>query len=263
GDPVQLHQTLLNLCINARDAFQTKREAEDCRIQLELEDHAPLPKSSLDAVTGKEEHYARVTVRDNGAGMDPETQKRIFEPFYTTKEVGKGTGLGLSIAYGIVRQHRGWIDCESQPGAGTAIHCYLRMETPAAVPPKARKIEEKPDGNETLLIIDDEKIIRDLMKTILEEYGYQVLTAEDGLEGLRVYFQEKNRIALVIVDLSMPHVSGQEVLAELWKDNPEAKAIVASGFSMDSPNLERAKAFLKKPFQMHTLLQTVRRVLDE
>ncbi|MFB3786917.1 MAG: PAS domain S-box protein [bacterium] len=263
GDPVQLHQTLLNLCINARDAFHAKREAEDCRIQLELADHAPPPQSSPAGETGAPAHYARVTVRDNGVGMDPETQKRIFEPFYTTKEVGKGTGLGLSIAYGIVRQHRGWIECESQPGMGTAVHCYLRVEIPAAIPKKARRIEEKPDGTETLLVIDDEKIIRDLMKTILEEYGYHVLTAEDGLEGLRMYFQEKSRIALVIVDLSMPHVSGQEVLAELWKDNPSAKAIVASGFSMDSPGLAKAKAFLKKPFQMHTLLQTVRRVLDE
>jgi len=262
GDPVQLHQTLLNLCINARDAFQSKQEPVHCRIELELEDPAPVSKTAQAEHAGAEGHYARVTVRDNGIGMDGETQKRIFEPFFTTKEVGKGTGLGLSIAYAIVRQHRGWIECESQVGVGTAIHCFLRVETPPEIPIKGRKIEDKPQGNETLLVIDDEKIIRDVMKTVLEEFGYQVLTAEDGQEGLRVYHEEKDRIDLVIVDLSMPHVSGQEVLSEMWRVNPGAKAIVASGFSMDSPDLKKANALLKKPFQMHTLLQTVRRVLD-
>jgi CheY-like chemotaxis protein len=218
----------------------------------------------LDAKPGK---HVLVTVSDSGHGMDRETLERIFEPFFTTKGAGKGTGLGLAMVYGIVKGHGGHITCYSEPGIGTTFKIYLPVLEMEVENDLASSGEMPAFGTETLLLVDDEDLIRDLGKTILTHAGYTVVTASDGLEALAVYVKEKDRVSLVILDLIMPQMGGKQCLEELLKINPEARVLIASGQIFGAETVEalrgNVRGFAEKPFDPKKLLKAVRQILDE
>ena len=258
ADEVQIHQVLLNLCVNARDALEQAKKSGKVpvsKITLEVKNVViddEYCKTHIDAKPGQ---FVRFSVSDTGTGMDQESKKHIFEPFFTTKEPGKGTGLGLSTVYGIVKQHKGWIEFFSEPSQGSTFYFYL----PAVVEEdqqivKTESVEEVPGGTETILLIDDEDIVLNLGKSLLEYLGYTVLIATDGEEGLIIFRNKREEIDAVIVDLSMPRMSGYEVLKEIRAMNPKVKILVSSGYLMDgdSQHLEEIGAFgfLAKPYDV-------------
>ena len=262
GDSTQVDQVLMNLAVNARDAMPDggKFIVETANIILD-EGYA---ETHLDAKSGR---YVLLVVTDTGAGMDTDTLEHIFEPFYTTKGMGEGTGLGLATVHGIVQQHGGHIRCYSEPGAGTIFKIYF----PALVSDVEREetsIRPMPrGGSETILLVDDEKLIRDLGSRILAEAGYKVVTATDGKDALEIYQARRTEIALVLLDLIMPQMGGKQCLEGLLRLNPAAKVVIASGYSADGPTKDAlaagAKGFVNKPYDSRQLMEVVRGVLDE
>ena len=263
ADPSQLDQILMNLAVNARDAMP-----DGGGLTLET-DNVKLDekycRSQIDATPGE---YVALTVSDTGSGIDTDSLEHIFEPFFTTKGLGKGTGLGLAMVFGIVKQHRGHIKCYSEPGAGTTFKIYFPSsksdENQAA--PKQDKGLEKLGGNETVLVADDERSIRDLCEEILIEYGYHVITASDGLEALEIYSSHKGSIDIVILDMIMPKMDGRQCLNELLRIDPMVKVIVASGYSMQGQLQESFSGLIKgsvsKPYKASQLLKTLRHAVD-
>ncbi|MCD6320525.1 MAG: response regulator [Candidatus Desulfofervidaceae bacterium] len=261
-DPSQMTQTLLNICINSRDAMPNGGTLTIKTFNTYLEERF-FPTGDR----SRPGNYVAVSVSDTGTGMDEATKQRIFEPFFTTKEKGKGTGLGLSMVYGIVRNHDGYIDVKSRLGQGTTFIIYL----PAAEKKEQRQIEKEEveilGGSETILLIDDEEVVRNLVKDILEGNGYKVLLAKDGEEGLSVYQACKDQINLVLLDMIMPKKSGTEVFKTLKSVNPNVKVLLVTGYSLN----EQAQAilhngalgFIQKPYQVKELLKTIRKVLDK
>jgi CheY-like chemotaxis protein len=262
ADVTQVHQVVLNLCVNARDAMSS---AGTLTVTTQRE--------SGDALRGKypnatAQSYVVLSVADTGIGMDEELQRRIFEPFFTTKERGKGTGLGLSLVFGIMESHHGFVTVQSDLGKGTAFHCYF------PVPHKAQNLtqleerttEEIPGGSETILVVEDEYMLRELSKAFLESRGYTVLTAEDGEHGLAAYQEHRNAIALVISDLGLPKFSGDELYRRLKLLKPDVLFILASGIIEPGMKSEIFKSgikeFIQKPYNENDLLRVVRRVLD-
>jgi CheY-like chemotaxis protein len=262
ADPSQLDQILMNLALNASDAMP-----DGGTLTIETE-NVFLDNSYCQTHAGVlPGRYVSLGVSDNGFGMDNTTREHIFEPFFTTKETGKGTGLGLAMVYGIVKQHGGYIICESEPGQGTQFKIYFpAVEIPETVP--ATKPEEviPNGGTETILLVDDEAVLRDMGGEILGQAGYTVLNASNGAQALEIYMKERQRISLVILDLVMPGMSGKRCLEELLKIDPTVKVIVASGLSVDGHSktliTEAARRFVSKPYDVTHLLKTVRDVLD-
>jgi len=262
ADPTQIDQVLMNLSVNARDAMpeEGKLIIETANIFLD-EEYA---RTHFDAKPGR---HVLLMVTDTGSGMDKDTVEHIFEPFYTTKGVGEGTGLGLAMVHGIVQQHGGHIRCYSEPGQGTTFKIYF----PALVADEAQEGKDAREmprgGSETILLVDDEEIIRDLGSRILAKAGYRVLSASNGKDALKLYQQRRDEISLVIMDLIMPEMGGKQCLEGLLSLDPKVKALIASGFAIDGPTRETieagAKGFVGKPFNMKQLLGTVRKVLDE
>ncbi|MGO8881211.1 MAG: ATP-binding protein, partial [Desulfomonilaceae bacterium] len=263
ADPTHMDQVLMNLAVNARDAMPDGGVLtfETSNVFLDEE----FARVHVGAKPGA---YVLMSVSDTGHGMDKETLGRMFEPFYTTKEVGKGTGLGLAMVYGVVTQHDGQVRCYSEPGHGTTFRIYL----PALVAEKDQletgKHEAMPtDGTETILLVDDGEFLRDLGKTMLEESGYRVLTAANGKEALGLYTRERERISLVILDLVMPGMGGNQCLEELLKIDPKVRVLIASGFVADSQITQAlemgARGSLDKPYKMEEMLQAVCEVLDK
>ena len=229
---------------------------------------------SLDAagarrsIEGRPGEFVHLSVRDTGQGIPLEIQEHIFEPFFTTKEPGKGTGLGLAMVFGIVKQHRGWIQCTSEVGEGTAFDIYLPrlpVVVPAATAPAPA--DGVRGGQETILLADDEEVIGRLGLTILERYGYRVLNAVDGAEAVEIFRRQPEAIDLVILDLAMPRLSGAEALTELRKINPAVRVLISSGYSSDDDlrTVERAGVlgFVAKPYRPADLARRVRAALDE
>jgi CheY-like chemotaxis protein len=217
---------------------------------------------------GRPGDYAHLQVRDTGAGMMPEVRERIFEPFFTTKEPGKGTGLGLAMVFGIVKAHGGWIECQSEPARGTTFDIYfpaITSASPAAA--NAASADGIRGGQETILLADDEQVVGRLGETILKRHGYQVLVAANGAEALRIFRERHQEIDLVILDLSMPELSGAETLRELRKINPSAHVLISSGHSTDedvrSVEREGVLGFVGKPYRPAELARQVRAVLDK
>ncbi len=276
ADPGQMQQVVMNLVVNARDAIMECMEegmnnspdgvvTKDYRIALSLkginidEENAPMHPEA------RRGSFVVIGISDNGKGIEQNTMRHIFEPFFTTKEKEKGTGLGLSTVMGIVKQHAGWIEVESTPGSGTSFFVYLpRDENLPEVKKEAGPAYGDTKRDATILVVDDEEMIVNLLKTILEARGYHVLTALDGNDALEIY-REKGPVDLVILDLSMPRLSGKEILKQLMKMDPSAKVIISTGYSIKEqlPELKAmgAKGFLEKPFAVETVSDMVLDVL--
>jgi len=249
GDPSQLENALLNLCINARDAMP---EGGVLRVATQ---RVPLDEAFCRALVGfslEPGAYVRLTVEDSGHGIPPEIRDRIFEPFFTTKPTGKGTGLGLAAVYGIVKDHRGLIQVDSAPGQGTAFNIYLPLEESALLPSESKPSLPTRLGGGSVLVIEDEEVVRSTASMLLQNLGYDVILAADGLEGIRCFQANRARIRLVLLDMVMPGISGKETAQRLATIDPSVPIIITSGFSMElcaSELLnEGIHGFLHKPY---------------
>jgi len=267
-DHAQLHQALLNLCVNARDAINDLAPFTSSHglltIRTEVVSRALL-KGHADATASR---YVCITVADSGKGMDEFTKEKIFEPFFTTKEPGKGTGWGLAVVYGVVRAHRGFIDVESRINAGTAFRLYLPVPEKSAAAENVAETDSSDirRGTETILLVEDEDSLRHLMKSVLEDGGYRALTAKDGIEAIRLFTQHKDEIALVFTDLGLPRMDGVTAFLTLKEIKPNLKGVFASGYlDLDTRtdlSAAEAKAFIEKPYNPTEVLRTIRDVLD-
>jgi CheY-like chemotaxis protein len=216
---------------------------------------------------GEPGNYALLTVSDSGTGMDDETVKRIFEPFYTTKEVGKGTGLGLSIVYGIVKKHNGFINCYSEPGKGTVFSIYLPALQEAAYPLATPPQEQLVGGTETILLAEDDVEVRKITRSLLEEHGYRVIEAVDGEEALLKFRKHWEEVHLLLLDVIMPHKNGWEVYVDISRMRPDIKVIFSSGYSAEIIHqkgmLTEGINYLTKPHTRQLLLSKIREVLNQ
>ena len=262
ADSGQLEQILMNLATNARDAMPS---GGSLTITLDLWEMSD--KFIARHGYGKAGIYARISVSDTGDGMDEETRKRIFEPFFTTKKMGKGTGLGLAIVYGIVKQHNGFINVDSEPSKGTTFTVYIpsfsynATEKPASSLPNLIR-----GGTETLLVAEDDEILRKLLITIFEDYGYRVIIAKDGEDAVEKFVQNKDAIRLAVVDIMMPRKDGKKAYDEMKKIRPDIKVVFISGYSADLVHRDAILAdgleLMVKPVAPADLLQKVRSLLD-
>ena len=263
ADPTQMHQVLMNLCVNARDAMPTGGTLTITVKNTHLDDNYAL--MSLDAEVG---NYIVVTVADTGTGMPPEVSKRIFDPFFTTKEIGEGTGLGLSTALSIIKSHGGFFNVYSEIGNGTKFSIYLPAS--ASVETNDEKIIASPyptgDG-ELILMVDDEENIREITRATLEKFGYRVLTAIDGTDALAAYAEQRDRISVVITDMMMPYMDGAATIRALRRLNPNLKIIAASGLTINEKSADvqalGVNASLAKPYTAEKLLITLANVLHD
>jgi len=260
ADPSQLQQVLMNLCINARDAM-----SQGGKLTITTGNRCVDPAQCHGRTHARPGDHVRLSVFDTGIGIPPEHLERIFEPFFTTKRVGHGTGLGLPVVYGIVRSHGGFIEIDSTPGKGSAFHIHL----PAAEGRAEENGETEPasaGGTETVLLVDDEEMIRRLGTDILESVGYRVLTASNGVEALAMLDEEACEVDVVILDLTMPRMSGGECARELRRRSPDLPVIVCSGYNLaaedGSCEIAGATDFLQKPYRTRQLVAVVRRALD-
>jgi len=262
ADPVQIEQVVMNLGVNARDAMPDGGTLSFETANIYLDEN--YCKKHVDCKPGD---YVMLKVSDTGEGIDPEYLERVFEPFFTTKETGKGTGLGLAVVYGILKNHHGFIECESRKGRGTTFKIYFPVITYVPKKEKEGKAEVPiRRGHETILLVDDEEPIRDSGHQVLSSFGYKVITAEDGENAIEIFEQEKEKIDLVILDLIMPGMGGKHCLERMIQINPEAKVVIASGFSTDENTKNTidklAKGFVKKPYDMQQILYIARDVLE-
>jgi PAS domain S-box-containing protein len=263
GDPTQLHQVLLNLAVNARDAMPHGGTLTLSAANTTID--AQFAATSQEA---KEGQYVLLQVTDTGLGIPPEVRARIFEPFFTTKEVGKGTGIGLATVFTVVRSHGGFIAVESEVGRGSSFKVYLPAEpahkTAESVNPF--KVALPRGRGELVLVVDDEFSIRDITKQTLEAFGYHVLTASDGAEAVALYAKHVHEIAVVLTDMMMPVLDGPATIQVLMRINPAVKIIAASGINSGDSKAKSIRAgvkyFLLKPYTAETLLRLFRDVLD-
>ena len=261
GDSSQLHQVFLNLFLNSRDAMPAGGTISIETSSMKAE------KLRGMMYNPKDPDYVCILIRDNGIGMDEKTKSRIFEPFFTTKEIGKGSGLGLAVVYGVVTSHRGFIDVKSEPGKGTSFSIYL-----PSVPPTAKASTKSPavpavrSGNETILLVEDEEMLLDLLQIMIESNGYKVLTASNGEDAVKLYEQKKESIALVLSDMGLPKLGGWEAFQRMKQINPDVKAILASGYL--DPHLKSemlkggARDFIQKPYVPEQILRRIREIID-
>jgi PAS domain S-box-containing protein len=264
ADIGQIDQVLINLATNARDAMPNGGSLSISTGTADI-DETYIKRHGY-GVAG---HYALITVTDSGAGMDKQTSEQIFEPFFTTKEVGKGTGLGLSTAYGIVKQHNGYINCYSEPGKGTTFKIYLPIVTDVERV-KQQTAAGKPHrlvgGTETILLAEDDETIRTLTAKMLSQFGYTVIESVDGEDAIAKFKEHQGGIQLLLLDVIMPKKNGREVLTEIQKLQPGIKAVFTSGYTADiiqkSDFIEKGLDFLMKPVSMPDLLHKLREVLD-
>ncbi|HSQ35613.1 MAG TPA: ATP-binding protein, partial [Candidatus Binatia bacterium] len=257
ADIRQIEQVLMNLATNSRDAMPHGGELMIMTRSLVLDEgRGEIPQGS----------YAVISVSDTGTGISGESQDHLFEPFYTTKEVGKGTGLGLAIVYGIIKNHKGFIKLESDAGRRTTFHVYLPLKSLAVRKGKRKKETKIPRGNETILLVEDDAAVRHATRAMLEEFGYTVLEAADGQEALAVFEAHRDQILLLLCDLIMPKKNGKETLAGIVNLKPDIKTLFMSGYTSDiiarKGILEPGIHLLLKPLHPAELLEKIREILD-
>jgi hypothetical protein len=261
ADPGQLEQVLMNLAVNARDAMPKGGTLTVETANVFLDETYAIRRISV-----KPGPYILLAVSDNGTGMDEPTQARLFEPFFTTKPTGKGTGLGLSTVFGIVKQSGGSLQVYSEAGRGTSVKVYLpRVDQPAAIEPSGlQKVVRR--GSETLLLVEDDDMVRHLVRETLQREGYTVRDAADPLEALRIMENYKGTIHLLITDVIMPQVSGTELALRVQQQRPDVKVLYISGYTdnaiVNSGLLQKEVAFLQKPFTPTALVEKVHDVLE-
>jgi len=264
ADPAQLDQVLVNLAVNSRDAMPSGGT-----LSIATDNAVIGAEGARLADSTQVGPHVLLKISDTGCGMDDETLARIFEPFFTTKETGKGTGLGLSTVYGIVRQSGGFITVESEVGRGTTFSIYLPCAGEEAErEPRESDAEPEglPRGAETILLVEDEEIVRKMTRNILEECGYEVLTASNGVEALKVCASHGGAIDLLLTDVVMPHMGGRRLAEHMKVSHPRTRVLYMSGYTDDAilrhGVLEETAAFMEKPFSPETLARKVREVLD-
>lgn len=258
GDATQLHQVLMNLCVNARDAMPQGGTLTISAKTIFIDEN--YARINLDAKVGS---YIFLTVTDTGMGISSEILDRIFEPFFTTKEIGKGTGLGLSTVIGIIKSHGGFVKVYSEINIGTQFQVYFpAVDTPEILPTTESSL---PKGHgELILVVDDEMAIREITKASLEAYNYQAITASNGIEAVAIYAEHQARISVVLTDMMMPSMDGPTTIRTLQKINPDVKIIAVSGLASSDKLAQSAgsgvKTFLWKPYTTQELLETIERV---
>jgi CheY-like chemotaxis protein len=264
ADPTQLHQVLLNLAVNARDAMP-----DGGRLLIVAENVVLDEQRAATDIEARVGPYVRIEVRDTGAGIPREIQDKIFDPFFTTKPVGKGTGLGLSTSLNIVRGHRGFIRAHCDPGAGARFVVHLPAAPLLAAPGAEQDVAAGPPRGrgELVLVVDDERLVSEVTRRVLEKAGYRVLVAVDGSEAVALYRRHGRDIAVVLTDMRMPVLDGPGTIRELRRLDPLVRVIGSSGLSGEDEVAEVASAgvrhFLAKPYAADALLWTVRRALEE
>jgi len=264
ADASMTEQIVMNLAVNARDAMLQGGTLHIETFAVDVP--AALARQNPDAQAGS---YICLCVRDTGCGMERKVIQRIFEPFFTTKEVGKGTGLGLSTVYGIVRQHQGWVEVESEVGVGTTFKVFLPVagaKAGATADTAMVKSERASGGKETILIVEDEVSVLKLLCSVLQSYQYRVLIAVSAAEALRVWDAHDGKVDLLLTDMIMPgRMTGSDLVNELKKRKPGLKVIITSGYSAELAGHDFNHAdtrFLPKPYEPEMVAQLVRKTLD-
>ncbi len=261
ADANQVHQAVLNLCVNARDAMP-----HGGQISVETQ-HVPGTQLRGRFADAAADGYALLKISDSGVGMDEETRHRMFDPFFTTKQPWGGQGLGLAVVHGIVQSHHGFIDVSSEVGKGTSVQLFFPVSPVAEEKPRpTAAAPQSGTGTETILLVEDEAMLLEPVKALLEDRGYHVLPARDGLEAVEIYRKHGKRIDLVILDMGLPRQGGRETLFRLRSLDPDARILLASGFFDAALKQEMlgagAKAFLRKPYSAEEILRHTREVLD-
>ncbi len=261
GDPTQLHQVLMNLCVNARDAMPDGGRLSISAENLLIDEN--YAKMNIEAKVGP---YIAITVSDTGTGIPPEILERIFEPFFTTKELGRGTGLGLSTVFGIIRSHKGFIHVYSEVRKGTKFKVYLRAIKTSEVQKAEEKQFKLPAGQgELFLVVDDEASVREITTATLQAYGYRVITASNGAEAIALFAQNREQIKAILTDMMMPIMDGPATIRAIRSIDPDIKIVAASGLMERDKLAELAgsevQAFLSKPYTAEVLLKSLQKVL--
>jgi PAS domain S-box-containing protein len=261
ADPGQIEQVLMNIATNARDAMPDGGYLYIETQRVDLDD-----ASAKAHEIRKPGPYAQILVTDSGMGMDQKTRERIFEPFFTTKEIGRGTGLGLAMVYGIIKQHNGFVEVESEVGMGTTLKIYLPIAQKEEVAVQQADLPFDKGGTETLLVAEDDEIVRNYITSALSQFGYTVIQAENGEDAVKKFMANRGAIKLVLLDVMMPKKNGKEVYDKIRIFEPDIRALFLSGYSADIMNkkglLEKGFNFLYKPIPMGDLLRKVREILD-
>jgi len=259
-DQNQIEQVLLNLFVNA---WQAMPEGGELSIQTQ---NVMLDESYTNLQNLKPGRYVKISVTDNGVGMDEITRQRVFDPFFTTKEIGRGTGLGLASAYGIVKNHGGIITVYSEKGHGSTFNIYL----PASekhVSEEKKTSEKISTGTGNILLVDDEDMILEVNKSMLEALGYKVLDVNSGEKAVKIYQKEKNNIDIVLLDMIMPEMSGGKTFDRLKEINPDIKVILSSGYSLSGQAQEildrGCSGFIQKPFNLNGLSRKIKEIMEK
>jgi signal transduction histidine kinase len=259
ADIGQIEHVIMNLVANSIDAMPAGGELSINAGKASADGSGELPSYISPG------NYAFLIVSDTGTGMDAPTRERLFEPFFTTKGVGKGTGLGLAMAYGIVKQHNGYIDVRSEPGSGTSFVIYFPLHEDDRKGEEYSRLPVMSEGGETILLIEDDDDVRNLLKEMLESYGYQVIEAVDGVDGVEKFLVHQDRICLILSDVMMPGKNGNEAFQEIRSIREEIRAIFISGYSAAATNeiLGEGMDFLAKPVSPLVLLTKIREALGK
>ncbi len=268
GDSNMISQVLINMATNARDALKKSGGL----ISFHTDNQTVSETEAGKTASAKSGDFVRITVQDNGEGMPPEVKAKIFEPFFTTKEKGKGTGLGLATSVELIRQHGGWVTVESEKGIGTKFEIYLprgpEKQKQKSVPEfQPAVVRENESPSETILVVDDEEAVRNVAVVILRKMGYQVIPAEDGVHALEIFEEKGSEIDLVLLDLSMPRMSGQETFLQLRERFDFVPVLICSGMLLDVTAFEKETGgcpdgFVQKPYQIQGLTSIIRETID-
>jgi len=260
GNATEIHQVIMNLCVNARDAMPNGGT-----LGISAENITMNEKDTHMSIEAKVGTYVGITVTDTGTGISKKIIDKIFDPFFTTKEFGKGTGLGLSTALAIVKGHGGFMNVYSEVGKGSTFKIYLPATTSAETEMVEERIKPPAGHGETILIAEDEKSIREITAAMLEASGYKTITAKNGMETIAMYMQNMSRVKVILIDMMMPIMDGQATIRTLRKINPKVKILAVSGYAKEEryeKSIKDVQAFLMKPYTIEELMATIRKVLQ-